>query len=406
MLPGYACGGGRHHDSALLRNVLRHAGVVAPHTGEPYSEAMLAGLGGGIGFLYAVFEHPGARATMTIVTQHHPEPFLPAALVRTGVPYVVDQTTSSAVAERHLRRTLAAGRAAICAVARQHLPWHGLVEEWDQLAGADPYEVAVVGLSEDGAVTEVDDECVRPNELPTVDFLVAWARHGEGRCRLTAIRGRPPAGHDLESRVRDAVRTTAGHLAGPVLKNPFDVNCGISGIRRLAEQLADPRGRQGWARRYAEPLALFLALRQLHDCLGFEYGAPGGMRPLYAEFLREAAPLLDGPALRRAAELFDRSGELWSRVAEAALPAEVPQLARYADISAQRWELLRTEGSRATGRIVELAREAAALAGSFAAEDPLGPDDRRALLDRLAELVDRCADLEEEAVGVLREAVG
>jgi hypothetical protein len=32
-----------------LRSVLVHAGVRAPHTGQPYSEAMLLGIAGGIG---------------------------------------------------------------------------------------------------------------------------------------------------------------------------------------------------------------------------------------------------------------------------------------------------------------------------------------------------------------------
>lgn len=35
--------------ATALRTLLAHAGVRAPHTGQPFSEAMLFGIGGGIG---------------------------------------------------------------------------------------------------------------------------------------------------------------------------------------------------------------------------------------------------------------------------------------------------------------------------------------------------------------------
>ncbi|MEU7000678.1 hypothetical protein [Nonomuraea sp. NPDC046570] len=46
---------------------------------------------------------------MTVVAQHHPEPFVPAALERAGVPYEIRRTGSARVAERNLREV--AGRA-------------------------------------------------------------------------------------------------------------------------------------------------------------------------------------------------------------------------------------------------------------------------------------------------------
>src|SRR2546423_298181 len=88
LVPGYDIfGGGQHRLSTLAAHLLRQAGHVAPHTGEPFSEAMVAGLAGGIGFMYAVFEYTGWPPMMTIVAQHHPEPWLPAVLGRLGVGY-------------------------------------------------------------------------------------------------------------------------------------------------------------------------------------------------------------------------------------------------------------------------------------------------------------------------------
>src|SRR5262249_9508620 len=43
-------GADQHRLSALAAHLLRQAGITAPHTGEPFSEAMACGLAGGIGW--------------------------------------------------------------------------------------------------------------------------------------------------------------------------------------------------------------------------------------------------------------------------------------------------------------------------------------------------------------------
>src|SRR5438105_3132488 len=50
---GYVHAGGRHTASVALRNLLTHAGAVAPHTGAPLSEPLCFGLAGGIGAGYS-----------------------------------------------------------------------------------------------------------------------------------------------------------------------------------------------------------------------------------------------------------------------------------------------------------------------------------------------------------------
>ncbi|WP_432838955.1 hypothetical protein [Dactylosporangium sp. CA-092794] len=73
-------GGGQHQPSTLLRHLLHRDGI-------ELSEAMLCGLGGGIGFMVAVFDYRGLPPILTIVAQHHSEPWLPAALGRLGAGF-------------------------------------------------------------------------------------------------------------------------------------------------------------------------------------------------------------------------------------------------------------------------------------------------------------------------------
>ncbi|MEQ7124744.1 DUF4872 domain-containing protein [Actinopolymorpha sp. B11F2] len=330
LLPGYRrFGGGQHHASAALAHALDAVGVRAPHTNEPYTEAML--------------EKP-----------------------------------------------------ALCTVDRAGLPWHGLAcgEGY-----ADPYDVLVCGLDDEGGEERVllDDEGVRPWSLPLPEFLAAWAAHRRGRHAMLAVVA-PEQPVDLAAAVRDAVATTCAHLTGPVLDNTFDVNFGFSGMRRLAEQLADPRGKTGWAVRFADPRALFAGVRRLHDCLEVEYTGPGATRPLYADFLAEAAGVVDDPAYLEAADLFRRSGDVWSAVAAAALPAGLPALAAYDAMVEERLGLLLDGGPAeeiraVTSRVDELT-------DAYAAAPP-GEAVLRELLDRLAGLVEQATDLERRAVDVL-----
>jgi hypothetical protein len=300
---------GHHRLSLLVARLLRHAGHVAPHTGEPFTEAMVCGLAGGIGFLYAVFEYRGLPPMVTLVAQHHPDPWAPAALRRAGVAFTEAHSGSPAPALAALRRDLDAGRAVLCTVSRGDLPWHP-----DDPFAADPFPVLVTG---DGDGVLVDDGTGAPHAVPVDVLATAWSAHRKGRHHRLTVAPERTGGLD----VRDALATTVGHLTGPVLGNAFDVNFGLSGLERFAAQLADDRTRSGWRRRFAGTGGLDAALARVHDCLERELTSPGATRPLYAAFLDEAAGVHDGARLRRAADAYRRAGARWSRLAGAALSA-------------------------------------------------------------------------------------
>lgn len=252
---------GQMHDSWLLREMLD----------DEWSEAVLAGLAGGIGFMYFVFEYKGHAPTMTIVARHHPAPFIPTALVHAGVEHEITSTTSARKAEQRLR---AADGPVIC------------------LLGKEKHPVGVLGT--DGDAVTVHDRGVRVR--PLAEFMGDW---GPGKHEMISIGGRRG-----EPDVAAAVRMTCEHLTGPVLGNNFDVNFGFSGMRKLAEQLRD-KGKKGWAQRWADDPAV--VRKRLHDCLEVEYTAPGATRPLYAAFLDEVG--LPG------AQEFREAGALWSEIA-------------------------------------------------------------------------------------------
>jgi hypothetical protein len=277
-----------HRESALVRRLLAGHGL-------NLSEALVCGLGGGIGFLYAVFEYASVpHPLLTIVAQHHPQPWAPAVLGRLGIRYRETHSGTTATALAKLRQQ---AQPVLCTVDRSGLPWH---HDVSPLAAADPHVVLVV---------EANDHTVRVDDgtehtLPAEQFGVAWAGHRKGRHRLLSVESVPDS-IDITDAVADAIATTAAHLTGPVLGNAFDVNLGFSGMSRLVADLRDRRTRKGWSRRFGDHVAY--AMGRLDDCLQREYTAPDATRPSYADFLDE----VERPEL---AALFREAGRGWHEV--------------------------------------------------------------------------------------------
>ncbi|HEX6366503.1 MAG TPA: hypothetical protein VF000_10205, partial [Agromyces sp.] len=66
--PSWEFRGGIDGDAAAFANVLAHLGVVAPHTGEPLTEAMVLGVGGGLGAGYILCELPAHPVRSRVLT--------------------------------------------------------------------------------------------------------------------------------------------------------------------------------------------------------------------------------------------------------------------------------------------------------------------------------------------------
>ena len=328
LVPGYPVPGpAEHPPSAMARSLLAQAGV-------DVSEALACGLGGGIGFLYAVFEYREvATPLLTIVAQHHPQPWLDAVAAHLALHTTAVTSTKAGPALAKLDAALDAGRSAQVLVASGHLPWH---TPSGPEAAADPCALVVAGR--DGETYLVDEGDGELHVVGRDDLATAWAAHPKGRFAVTTL-DRPTTPPDLPVAVRAALRTTHAHLTGPVLGNTFDVNMGLSGIRRLADQLADTRTAQGWPKRFGTHPAFDAGMARLAECLTSAYTAPGATRPLYATFLAEAAPLL-GIDLLPASRTAALAGERWAEVADMAGDV-TPQddtaavIARFADALAR-----------------------------------------------------------------------
>lgn len=313
LLHSYPSGGyAVHRESALVQRLLASAGL-------DLSEAMVCGLGGGIGFMYAVFEYKAVpHPLLTFVAQHHPRPWIEEVAENLGLNLSSATSSSARVALEKLRAALDAGDAVQITVGKGGLP---SIEGVSELEAAEPYTVNVVGR--DGDDFLIDDCSESLQRAPAEALARAWAMHKKARFAIQTL-GLPAGGKvDLETALRSAVSTTAAHMSGPVLGNAFDVNFGLSGIDKWATEVADTRSKKGWTARFGQGAGFEHAMSRIAECFTHAYSAPGATRPMYSQFLKEAegaSPL----ALAASAKLAAESGRLWEEVVEVATVATDP----------------------------------------------------------------------------------
>jgi hypothetical protein len=395
ILSSYTRFGGLHTDSAVLCNTFQHAGVLAPHSRQPYSEAMIAGLGGGIGFSYFVYEERAepARLDLNSRYQSRGQDFIAGVLQRSGVRVMVSQTSSPRRAQDDLLAVLDSGRAAICTVDPPLLPHRGLPVA---LRGRTSQLVSAVGTSGDNIL--LDDLCQEPVPISAEQLSAARQSYRRARQRMLVIA--PPARSiNPITAVREALQSTCRLFLEPPVSN-----LGFAGLEKWAYLLTNPHNRRGWPRLFSPPRALFSALHHTYTHLRFERAAPGAMRPMFADFLEEAADILGHSRLLPLASQYRRSAELWGQLTDLALPVEDEVLWRCRAISERRESLLRTGGAAAVCEMGRLWRELEGLAGQFSPS--WSQADRLFRFRAMARILHAIRSIELAAISVLWRTVG
>jgi hypothetical protein len=388
---------GRHPDTAALTRLLAALGVSDPDSGRPLGEATVLGVAGGIGVAYFVFEYEdlttfylGGRINSFVQKRDATE----AALTRLGVPAEIRRTSGPATAERQLRAALDQGRPAIVTVDVARLLYRA-VPDW--LCGMTPQDVLVE--LHDGEPVLWD---LAPAPIPVTWAELATARAGVRSVKHRLVVADAPAGPvDLAGAAAAGIADTWAGMLDPPMRS-----FGVPGLAKWGELLTSTRDPKGWPRLLAAPGRQFQFLTWLYDWVETAGTGGGFFRPMYAEFLEEAAGPLDRPELAALAGDYRELAAAWTALAGTALAAggDGP-LARAAALLASRRRLVEERGGEAAGELAAVQAELDALAG--AATDPQ-PLDAGALSALLADLGGRVADLghaEEEAAAALRAAV-
>ena len=399
IVRNYAQFGGRHCETGALRNVLAHYGVAAPHTGKPFSEEMLLGIGGGIGCSYQVFEveddaifFPGCR---------HGEPktlMIEEICGRLGLGSSLCETASGARAAADLEAVLCAGRPAPVWVDMALLPYLAIPEK-GHFGG---HVIVVYGIDDGSGDVLIADRAARGVRAGAADFAAARA----SKCKpfpphhkmLEIVEPEEPV--QVQTLERAVVRGI-GDCWRQLLQGPVQ-NIGLGALEKWAELVVNDKNAKGWPRVFRTPASLYGALASTYTFIEASGTGGGAFRLMYADFLDEAAEVLGQKALRKVAAQYRRCARLWSDVARAALPDDVPDLRAARELLAEKNRIFEAQAEGALERMhainLELEKILARARAAF-------PGDAARVLGGLSDALVRVHAAELDAVRLLQACV-
>ncbi len=395
LLPGIRTIGGSQADLAAARNLCVNAGLDGPD-GGPISEALAFGIAGGVGFLYAVFEY-GDIPTMTIVARNQsmPDPFCQALFDRLGVSTTVVETTGAKKAATTLDTALANGRPALCTVGAGGLPYHGLPQD---ASGMSPHVVGVIGVEPNSGHLLLDDRSPEPLPVDRADFDAARAAYRAGKHRLVEIESVP---HEVNwINVLDAAVDAAveGFDRPPVPQ--FKSNVGLAGLTKWSALLTGG-GKKSWPAVFGSGRRAAVGLSRIYDCINHAYTSVDAGRPLFADFLDEAAAVADRPDWKGVAEQWRASGERWRALSSLAVGSD-PNLERYAELADERSQRLDTATGDSTAELAATMRGLHEEQQALVDGCDLDADTAADVFHAMAAVVDAVIELETEALASLR----
>ena len=362
LVEGYTHIGGRTAETSGLANMLAAVGVESPHTGDAFSEAMVFGLGPGIGAAYWTFAY-GTGSTLTIGTRGsgwagYGADAILNACTRLGAPTEVLETSGAKTAERDLRKTIEAGRPALLQLDMASLPYKRMPRLLERYF---PHSVVVCGTDNSGAW--LIDDCA-PTPLPINAARLAHARASISNLKHRMVlitKGRPVSRGELSDAVRTAIRATATELLQPNM-----TNFGLPALEKWGRLVADPTHPHGWKPLFGTDHGLADALVWTYRWIETLGTGGGGYRSIYAAFLDEAAHVTGREELGRMAPLYRDLAGMWSALAEAATPETVPVLAETRGVLAEMNRAFVTRGTDAADELDTLSERLAGLEAKIA----------------------------------------
>ncbi len=391
---------GIHWETGSVRNFMAQRGFRAPHTGEPYSEAVLLGVSGGIVMGYFTFLYKGYGPQCHILTRSTFDP-LEKMLSRLGVIQNIKQTAKPGRAVDILLDTLAGGEPAIVWADMWRLPYNALPQD-EGMWGAFP--LIVYGYDEEEDTVYIADRARVPLTVTTGELAAARGRIKKIKHRLLTLE--EPQQEKLASAVRLGIRDTIQLFTEKPPKGSKN-NFGLNAYQFWAKMLTTPKQRLSWEKQFPAGLPMYAGLTSAFEFSAL-FGKGSGQdaeRALYADFLDEAAVLLDIAALNDAASDFRAAAAAWQDLSAALLPDAVAPFAESRELMLHKHTLFLDQGSAASAEIEEIKSRLSALRAAMETDFPLTQEETEAFRERLTAQILAVHDIEETAVQTLQEAI-
>ena len=394
----YELRGGIHPETSACANAFANRGIEDPFTGQPITEAIVLGVGGGLGAGYILWEFKATkghdRKAVVIGFRNqwqYPDRWYSKVCERLGVAVEIHETTSAANARERLDRALDEGIPAIAFVSAADLPyWHLPSEE----SGWWGYPITIYGRDDDRYL--VDDRNHGRLTISAEELAGARSRIPSYKNRLVVA---DPAASELDeehlvSGIRGGLEEQIEHLSSK------STSFSLPAFTKWARMLTNTNNAKAWPKVFADGSGLARALVSVDQAID-DRGVPGGsLRGLYADFLDQAGASIDVD-LAEPANAYREAARTWADVAMTCRGVDV--VGKVAEENQRR----RRAVERGDSGIDGSARAAIAIQDALASPDTtVEVDDIADLFADLAAAVDSAVTAEQAALETLKAAVG
>jgi len=393
---------GRHWETGSIHNALAVQGVKAPHTGKPYSEAILLGISGGIAFGYFTFEYKGYLPHVAMLPRNTFSPFT-TILERLGIAQDTQRTHKADIAEKNLVNTLESGLYPLVWADQFSLHYND-PSPADMMWSMLP----VLAIETDGKSVTVADRSSQPFHPSMAELTKARGRVKEDKYRITTLDTPQPA--RMPAAVHKGICQTISLFTEEPPRGGRD-NFGFAAYEKLAGLLVNTRNKQSWERFFAPGVRMFHALAGSPSQPGMYHwvntwgSSDGADRGLYADFLDEAAQILKKPDLKESSGKFRESHKLWLKFANALLPDEIPMLGESRKLIQKKHDLFVDKGESALPEIKKINVRLRELLKQSETDFPLSSANAAEFRMTLRDIVLKISAVEQQAVDLLQSAI-
>jgi hypothetical protein len=401
-LKNYRHFGGRHYETGTLHNALAYSGVLAPHSGQPISEALLLGISGGITVGYFTFEYEGYAPHIALLPRNTFNP-LETIFERLAIPREILQTSKPEIGLKNLLDTLENGLPALVWLDKFGLSYNLLPHD-----ARNWMVVPLLVYGVEGDTVFIADGSSKPLTASLDELAAARGRVKEDKHRIVVLEH--PDLDRLPAAVQKGIWQCISLYTDAPPKGKRE-NFGLAALQNWADMLVNTRNKHGWERYLPPGSRLYAVLAGdsfQPGLIGWicNWGAAGGMeRGVYAQFLDESAVILGRPALSSAAEQFRAAAGAWCQLANALLPDDVPLLRETRELKLRKHEVFVQEGDAGLDTIRGINARLSEIRALVAGDFPMSAAETAAWREQMRAHVLHILDIEREAVSALQGAM-
>ena len=390
---------GLHWETGSLRNYYAYQGITAPHTGEPYSEAMLLGVSGGITMGYFTFHYEGYEPWVRLLTRNTFDP-LNRIYELLGIQSNVRQTASADKGIKNLLEVLEDGSPAIVFADMFSLPYNAAPHDegmWVMLP------ILVYGYDENEDVVWIADRSRVPLTVTTEELASVRGRTKKNKFRI--LTHEPPDESKLKSAVEEGIRECVQLFTQPPPKGSKN-NFGFLAYEKWVKMLGKSNDKGSWNKMFPPGNLMYAGLTSAFTDICI-FGKEGGAeRKTYARFLEEAGVLLSRPELTAVADKFRTSAQAWDDLAKTLLPDTVELFKRTRVLMLDKHHLFLDKGNSALEEIHQINDQLGEIKSQVSEEFPLNSSQSDEMKGSIAEKVMAIRDIEFDAVQDLMKGTG